>query len=175
MEHHFDVSRKYKKSPNEERCFQAWISFFTILNKLPKIEYPRYTEGFFLSVRKTSDVSLKTLVSVILASPALTARIKQNMSYMGLEKTERLLRKIGQLWPKEQAITQRVILIMRKNPCIFYKKQCRKTLTSPDLSTYMLTGVWAARYIENFSNKAAPSQLLEKIGTFPLVKRRLNS
>lgn len=119
MEHQFDFSKKYKKNLDEERCFQAWISFFTILNTLPKLEYPRYTEGFFLSVRKTSDVSLKTLVSIILDSPALTARFKKSVRYMGPQHTYRLLWKVGNLWPKEQDIIKRLIFIIRQNSSIF--------------------------------------------------------
>lgn len=175
MERHFDFSRKYKKNPDEERCFQAWISFFTILNTLPKLEYPRYTEGFFLSVRKTSDVSLKTFVSIILDSPALTARFKKSIQYMGPQHTYRLLRKVARLWPKEQSIIRRLMLIIRKNPAIFEKGADATTKLSPDLSIYLLTGIWMSKHIENFSKKAPPITLLEKVGAFPLVKRKLNS
>ena len=72
------------KISSKSRCYEAWISFFTILNTLPKLEYSRYTEGFMLSIRNTTDLSFSTILQVILTSPILLCRVQKSVKYLDL-------------------------------------------------------------------------------------------
>ncbi len=164
-----------KKVNSEARCFQAWVSFFTILKTLPKLEYPRYTEGFLLSIRNTTDLSLSTIISVVLSSSVLLCRVQKSVSCLEVDHVIRLLDRAQTLWPQEKKVVQQLIYIIKENPtCLRQEKKWVDTM-GPDFTTSLLEGRSPSAYLENFSRRPASRALLEKVGFFPLVNKKLNS
>lgn len=171
-ESHLEIQSKVN---SEARCFQAWVSFFTILKTLPKLEYPRYTEGFLLSIRNTTDLSLSTIISVVLSSSVLLCRVQKSVAYLEVDHVIRLLDRAQSLWPREKKVIQQLIDIIKENPACLSQEKKWIDIMEPDFATSLLEGRSPSSYLENFSRRPASKSLLEKVGFFPLVNKKLNS
>ena len=164
-----------KKINSKTQCFQAWVSFFTILKTLPKLEYSRYTEGFLLSIRNTTDLSFSIIASVVLASPVLISRVQKSVTHLEADNVIRLLSRAQTLWPQEKKIVQRIIDMIRDNPTCLNQGKKWIDAMAPDFATSLLEGRSPSSYLDNFSRRPASRTLLEKVGFFPLVNKNLNS
>jgi hypothetical protein len=169
------IINKNKKLRSEAKCFQTWTSFFGILGKLPKTEYARYAEGFFLSLKKEMGMSLDLLVSVILNSPELRLCLQRSFYHLGPDNIINLLGRIEKMWPQEKDVVLRLKEIVQRNPTSFARSRSWFLNLTPDFINYLLTGRRTEIYIENASRRPISRKKLENILTFPLVKRKLNS
>ena len=167
--------REQKRDRTEVKCFEAWTSFFGILNNLPKLEYSRYTEGFLLSIRNTTDIKLETIVSVAVSSRKLLTRIYSISSFLEEEQIAYLLNRASTLWPREKEIVDRIRILLEERPRVTSGKKIVSKWCDLDVQTYLLTGKKPSLYVENFSKKPISSRTLEKLISFPLVKARLSS
>jgi hypothetical protein len=167
--------KKNKKSGSEDRYLQTWVSFFSILKNLPKEEYLRYTEGFLLSLKKETDVSLDLLVSSILKSADLKRYFQHSFSLLDQESILYLLERIAQMWPREKDIIFRLKSIVEKNPSALVRNSSWFRTLSLDFVNYILTGKRTEMYIENVSKKPVSGKRLENILKFPLINKQLNS
>lgn len=173
-----EYSIKIKTSRNlrsEDRCLQTWVSFFSILKSLPKEEYLRYTEGFLLSLKKETDVSLDMLISTLLNSPDLKFYFQRSFASLAPEGIFYLLERIAQMWPQEKEIIFRLKKIVENNPIGLKDNSSWFRTLSLDFLTYLVTGKRTEIYMENVSKKPVPRKTLENILAFPLANKRLNS
>ena len=171
----YSILRKNKKLRSEDKCLQTWISFFSILKNLPKEEYLRYSEGFLLSLKKESDISIDLLISSILKSRDLKFHFQRSFSTLDQKSILYLLDRVAQMWPCEKDIIFRLKEIVERNAgSLIWNSSWFQTL-SIDFLNYLLTGRETEMYIENVSKKPLSNKKLENIFTFPLVNKRLNS
>ncbi|UNM06682.1 MAG: hypothetical protein H6925_03220 [Holosporaceae bacterium] len=120
-------------------------------------------------------MSLSTIISVVLSSPVLLCRVQKSVSYLEVDHVIRLLDRAQSLWPREKKVVQQLIDIIKENPACLGQEKKWIDILEPDFATSLLEGRSPSSYLENFSRRPVSKSLLEKVGFFPLVNKKLNS